>query len=244
MFANKLYWSSRLFIKLNVRMWSPFFDAFYDEGSVFIALEFMNGGSLGDVLKNAGVIPEQILVKIVMQVLKGLNYLHKSLHLVHRDIKPCNLLLNRNGEVKISDFGVSGQLEHTLSKCSSWVGTVTYMSPERIQAASHSFDSDIWALGLSLIECALGRYPYPKNIGSPHRQLDFWELTEFILKDSPPSLPPDKFSKELCLFTEACLQKLPEERPSAASLLNHAWIKNGAARKDVDLAEWLQKWII
>ncbi len=80
---------------------------------------------------------------------------------VHRDIKPSNLLLNGAGEVKISDFGVSGQLASSVSNCLSWVGTVTYMSPERIKGDSYSFDSDLWSLGLTLLECALGRFPYP-----------------------------------------------------------------------------------
>lgn len=115
-----------------------FFDAFYEEGSIFIALEYMDAGSLGNVIEKCGAIPEVILVKIAEQVwyfvqtyvqlLKGLNYLHKKVHLIHRDIKPTNLLINRHGEVKISDFGVSGQLAHTLSQCATWVGTVTYMS--------------------------------------------------------------------------------------------------------------------
>ena len=88
----------------------------------------MEASSLGDVLEKAGSIPENVLANIATQVLKGLNYLHKKLHLIHRDIKPSNLLMNKKAQVKISDFGVSGQLAHTLSQCASWVGTVTYMS--------------------------------------------------------------------------------------------------------------------
>lgn len=65
--------------------------------------------------------------------MSGLLHLHKDLHVVHRDIKPSNLLLNSRGELKISDFGVSGQLTSSVSNCLSWVGTVTYMSPERIK---------------------------------------------------------------------------------------------------------------
>jgi serine/threonine protein kinase len=84
-----------------------------------------------------------------------------TVQVVHRDIKPSNLLLNSAGEVKISDFGVSGQLASSVSNCLSWVGTVTYMSPERIKGDSYSFDSDLWSMGLTLLECALGRFPYP-----------------------------------------------------------------------------------
>lgn len=232
-----------------------FFDAFYDEGSFFIALEYMDSGSLATVLTKAKSIPENVLGKISFQVLQGLNYLHKKLHLVHRDIKPSNLLVNRNGEVKISDFGVSGQLAHTLSKCVSWVGTVTYMSPERISGSSYSFDSDIWSVGLTLIECALGRFPYDKKKGDgdddatdeqgnklfQQSNPGFWELVDFIVKEPPPVLPSDKFSKEFCSFIETCLQKTPEERPSAQSLLNHAWIKKTQS-DPVNLTVWLKQW--
>ena len=89
------------------------------------------------------------------QVLKGLAYLHKE-HIIHRDIKPSNLLINRAGELKIADFGVSGKLANSVADCASWVGTVTYMSPERIQGQRYTVDCDIWSLGLSLVECAEG----------------------------------------------------------------------------------------
>lgn len=218
-----------------------FFDAFYSEGSIFIALEYMDGGSLADILRASGSIPERILAKITTQVLKGLQYLHKSLHLIHRDIKPSNLLLNSKGEVKIADFGVSGQLAHTLSKAVTWVGTVTYMSPERISGRSYSYDSDIWSLGLTLVECALGRYPYPNNSNSiDEQQMGFWELLEFIVKAPAPSLPPDKCSPELCAFVAACLQKEPEERPTAQTLLEHPFITK-YSKDTFDMAEWVQK---
>lgn len=76
----------------------------------------------------AGRFPEPVISCITVQVLLGLNYLHKDRHLIHRDIKPSNILLSTRGEVKITDFGVSGQLATTIASCKSWVGTVTYMS--------------------------------------------------------------------------------------------------------------------
>jgi serine/threonine protein kinase len=217
-----------------------FFDAFYTEGSIFIALEYMDGGSLADLLRANGHISERILAYITAQVLRGLQYLHKSLHLIHRDIKPSNLLLNTRGQVKIADFGVSGQLAHTLSKAVTWVGTVTYMSPERISGRSYSFDSDIWSLGLALVECALGRYPYsPPNAGAPGEGVSFWELLDFIVKAPAPTLPPDRFSPEFCAFVAACLQKEPEERPTATMLLEHPFIKK-YANENFDIASWVQ----
>jgi len=216
-----------------------FYDAFFSEGSIFVALEFMDCGSLADMLRASGSIPERILARITTQVLKGLLYLHKSLHLIHRDIKPSNLLLNGKGDVKIADFGVSGQLAHTLSQAVTWVGTVTYMSPERISGRSYSYDSDVWSLGLTLVECSLGRYPYPKDSGERGEQMGFWELLDFIVKAPPPTLPPDKCSPELCAFVGACLQKEPEERPSVAKLLEHPFITK-YADDTLDMAGWVQ----
>jgi serine/threonine protein kinase len=124
----------------------------------------MDGGSLSDVTYSLKFIDEKVLKVAAKQILLGLQYLHSEKKIVHRDIKPSNLLVNRKGEVKISDFGVSGQLANSVAKCDCWVGTVTYMSPERIKGESYSFDSDIWSLGLSLLECAIGRFPYPPEV--------------------------------------------------------------------------------
>jgi len=215
------------------------YDAFYTEGSIFIALEYMDGGSLTDLLKASGKIEERVLANVTTQVLKGLVYLHKSLHLIHRDIKTSNLLLNTKGKVKIADFGVSGQLAHTLSKAVTWVGTVTYMSPERISGKSYSYDSDLWSLGLTLVECALGRYPYSADANAQTGQpVSFFELLDFVVQSPAPTLPAGTFSAEFCSFVESCLQKAPEERPSAAELLNHPFIKK-YENDNIDMAEWV-----
>lgn len=128
-------------------------------------------------------IPEPYLPELARQVLLGLAHLHDAARICHRDIKPSNLLLSSSGQLKISDFGVSSQLSNSMSKCLSWVGTVTYMSPERIQGHSYSFNTDVWSLGLLLLECAVGRYPYPpEGEAGPGQQqrLGFWELLEYI----------------------------------------------------------------
>ncbi|GAM26482.1 hypothetical protein SAMD00019534_096570 [Acytostelium subglobosum LB1] len=221
-----------------------FYDAFYSEGSIQIALEFMDGGSLTDLLQRVKVIPEPVLAKLTLNVLQGLFYLHKEVHLIHRDIKPSNILLNRKGEAKISDFGVSSQRQDTMSKAVTWVGTVVYMSPERISGKSYSYDSDIWSLGLTILECALGRYPYIRddNNGTmltvESMGLNFWTLLDFIIKEPVPFLPPDRFSVEFCSFISDCLQKEPEERPSAASLLRHPFIKK-YQNDDINLMSWI-----
>ncbi|KAH6804944.1 mitogen-activated protein kinase kinase 3 [Perilla frutescens var. frutescens] len=102
---------------------------------------------------------------MVQKLLIGLSYLHGDRHLVYRDIKPANLLVNLKGEPKIKDFGISAGLEDSMAMCAIFVGIVTYMSPERIRNENYSYPVDIWSLGLALFECATGEFPYSANEG-------------------------------------------------------------------------------
>ncbi|XP_071261258.1 dual specificity mitogen-activated protein kinase kinase 1-like [Salvelinus alpinus] len=122
-------------------------------------MEHMDGGSLDQSLKKAGKIPEQILGKVSIAVIKGLSYLREKHKIMHRDVKPSNILVNSRGEIKLCDFGVSGQLIDSMAN--SFVGTRSYMSPERLQGTHYSVQSDIWSMGLSLVEMAVGRFPIP-----------------------------------------------------------------------------------
>ena len=105
---------------------------------------------------------------------------------VHRDMKPGNILLNSRGEVKISDFGLSAELDSTKEMCATFIGTHAYMSPERLGGKPYSFASDIWSLGITLVECALGQFPYTAYTGS-----NYFVLLSQILNDPPPQLPPE-----------------------------------------------------
>ena len=98
---------------------------------------------------------------------------------IHRDIKPSNILLNKKGWVKIADFGVSKKIEATYDCMSSWVGTVTYMSPERLIGEQYIMGTDIWSLGVILIECVTGNFPFQAQ----GTDLNFWQLVEKITKD-------------------------------------------------------------
>jgi len=228
--------------------------AFYDSGAITIVMEYMDGGSLLQVLMEQGKIEEKYLAEISRQVLRGLLYLHKERRILHRDIKPSNLLLNQQGEVKITDFGVSGQLANSVSKCVSWVGTITYMSPERISGEKYGYDSDVWSLGLSLVECALGRFPYPpidnnqeaastaaasSGGGSGQMKLSFWDLLHYIVENPPPQLP-DTFSPEFRDFISKCLQKEPEKRGKLADLLEHPFITKKYG-EDINVSDLIQK---
>ena len=130
------------------------------------------------------------------------------------------------------------------------MGTVTYMSPERIGGLGYGFDSDVWSLGLSLLECALGRFPYPPSEpgkwtvgplekGADGCALGFWDLLDHIVEESPPRLGEgDAFSAEFASFIATCLVKEPGKRAAAGELLKSAWIEGvDEGAEDVALAE-------
>jgi mitogen-activated protein kinase kinase len=146
-----------------------FYGAFFQEGAVYICIEFMDGGSIDKIYGDG--IPESVLRKITYATTKGLKELKDVHNIIHRDVKPTNILISTRGQVKICDFGVSGNLVASIAKTN--IGCQSYMAPERISGGgmsqaganpgggTYSVQSDIWSLGLSIIECAMGRYPYP-----------------------------------------------------------------------------------
>lgn len=159
----------------------------------------MDGGTLAEFLKVRGRMPEFIVGKMAAYLLPALSYIHKELHVVHRDIKPSNILLNSLGIIKLSDFGVSGQLKNTIGIATTFAGTLTYMSPERIQGGGHSTNSDVWSFGLSLLECALGHFPF-LTPNEAKNDIPFFELLHRI-QNNPISLPDD-YSPEFASFVE------------------------------------------
>jgi mitogen-activated protein kinase kinase len=170
-----------------------FYGAFFQEGAVYICMEFMDGGSI-DKLYGDGV-PEGVLRKITLATTQGLKSLKDEHNIIHRDVKPTNILMNTKGQIKICDFGVSGNLVASIAKTN--IGCQSYMAPERISSGgiaqaganpgggTYSVQSDIWSLGLTVIECALGCYPYPpetyNNIFSQLSVSSFYQILE-----SPP----------------------------------------------------------
>ncbi|WOL13862.1 mitogen-activated protein kinase kinase 5-like [Canna indica] len=197
--------------------------AMYDHGGeIQILLEFMDGGSL----EGRRITSEPFLSEVAHQVLAGLAYLHRR-KIVHRDIKPSNLLIDSGGRVKIADFGVSRILAQTMDPCNSSVGTIAYMSPERINTdLNHGnydgYAGDIWSFGLSILEFYLGRFPFGENLG---KQGDWASLMCAICLGNPPEAPPTA-SREFRDFISRCLQKDPARRLPAALLLQHPFITN------------------
>lgn len=143
-----------------------FYGAFFQEGAVYICVEYMDGGSIDKLYKDG--VPENILRKVALSTVMGLKTLKDEHNIIHRDVKPTNFLVNTRGQIKICDFGVSGNLVASIAKTN--IGCQSYMAPERIAGGgahqsggggTYSVQSDVWSLGLSIIECAIGRYPYP-----------------------------------------------------------------------------------
>jgi len=147
------------------------------------------------------------------QVLAGLSYLHER-GVVHRDVKPANILLDTRGAVRVSDFGISKQLEQTFGNfAKSFVGTAAYMAPERISGQNYTSNVDIWGVGMIAYESALGEHPYQ------HAE-SYYDLVVALAEGAtPPRLPADRFSPPLCEFVSATLVPAPEGRPRSSDLL-------------------------
>lgn len=231
-----------------------FYGAFYSDGEISICMEYMDAGSLDLILKKAGKIPENILEQITSAVLRGLSYLRDKHAIMHRDVKPSNILVNSSGDIKICDFGVSGQLIDSMAN--SFVGTRSYMSPERLQGTHYSVQSDIWSLGLSLVEMAIGMYPIPPPdaltlaaIFNPHhdessqinrpRQMAIFELLDYIVNEPPPKLPSGIFTEEFKDFVDQCLKKNPDERADLKTLMEHRWIQMEWPGGDMNMSKWV-----
>ncbi|EFJ08236.1 hypothetical protein SELMODRAFT_90224 [Selaginella moellendorffii] len=213
--------------EISMRSKAPYvvqcYGVFDKGGEISLVLEYMDGGTLAHVLKRHPRIEEPYLATITQYVLKGLLYLHSN-KIVHRDIKPSNLLLNSKGEVKIADFGVSTELASTFAECNTFVGTCAYMSPERFKLhearGGFNYSADIWSLGLVLLQCALGYFPYLSH----GQEADWMTLMCNICEWEVPS-PPEGTSLEFQDLVKACLQKEPACRPNAFQLLQHPFLK-------------------
>ncbi|ORX70626.1 kinase-like protein [Linderina pennispora] len=209
-----------------------FYGAFFIESSVYYCMEYMDYGSL-DRLYPAGA-PEGVLANITLSVVKGLRFLKDQLNIIHRDVKPTNILVNKKGEVKLCDFGVSGELNQSLAR--THVGCQSYMAPERITGTGgpdgYTIQSDVWSLGLTIIETATGGYPYGTN------GFDgvFAQISAIVHGD-PPVLPSDRYSANACDFVARCLVKKQDARPTYHELLQHPWMIE-AESANVDMEDW------
>ncbi|KAJ7703039.1 kinase-like domain-containing protein [Mycena rosella] len=243
-----------------------FYGAFTIESCVYYCMEYMDAGSLDKVLgikttaQGGGWegelgegAPEDVLGRIAASMVRGLKFLKDNLQIMHRDVKPTNVLVNRKGMVKLCDFGVSGQLDNSIAKTN--IGCQTYFAPERIQGTTTGTDvqeafntytvsSDVWSLGLSIIEVAMGRYPYP-----PETYSNVFAQLQAIVHGEPPQLPEVKqmtdadplevhFSEEARDWVRCCLIKDPTRRATYGELLEHPFLVADAQR-EVDMVAWV-----
>lgn len=216
---------------------SPNLVAFYGgfvsktSSAVHVVLEFMDRGSLRDLnkrLRGEGVPPDHMSC-VSSQIMEGLNFLHAR-RVLHRDIKPENILHNKEGEVKLTDFGIAKDLDATLAMAGTFVGTTTYMSPERCLGEEYSFASDVWSVGLVIYELASGSYPF-KDANS------FPALFHYVCESPEPRLDPELYPPPLCEFAALCLTRDLAHRPDTPSLMSHpfvtkAWLPDGGGSVD------------
>lgn len=218
-----------------------FYGAYSHEGSVYIAMECMDG-SLQDFVECG--VPEPILSRITRMVLNGLWYLHKQRHMIHRDIKPSNLLYDLSGRIKITDFGVSSQLEATKANANSFVGTVTYMSPERLKGERHGTSSDVWSVGVSVVELALGKHPYHALLssGPSGSEAKFWTILQHLNSGNRSVELPAAFCPEFHDFIAKCCDKNADTRGHPHDLQSHPWILKHKLGSDAEDEQSIREW--
>ncbi|XP_031135959.1 mitogen-activated protein kinase kinase kinase kinase 4 isoform X3 [Sander lucioperca] len=216
---------------------ATYYGAFIKKGpagqdhQLWLVMEYCGAGSVTDLVKKTkgNCLKEDWIAYICREVLRGLSHLH-SHHVIHRDIKGQNVLLTENAEVKLVDFGVSAQLDKTIGRRNTFIGTPYWMAPEVIACdenpeATYDYRSDLWSLGITALEMAEGAPPLCDM--HPMRALFL------IPRNPPPKLKSKKWSKRFLSFADSCLVKNHLHRPATDTLLRHAFIRDLANERQV-----------
>nr|XP_046260757.1 mitogen-activated protein kinase kinase kinase kinase 4-like isoform X4 [Scatophagus argus] len=201
------------------------------DDQLWLVMEFCGAGSITDLVKNTkgNTLKEDWIAYISREILRGLAHLHAH-HVIHRDIKGQNVLLTENAEVKLVDFGVSAQLDRTVGRRNTFIGTPYWMAPEVIACdenpdATYDYRSDLWSCGITAIEMAEGAPPLCDM--HPMRALFL------IPRNPPPRLKSKKWSKKFFSFIESCLVKNYTQRPPTEQLLKHPFIRDQPNERQV-----------
>ncbi|SMQ45385.1 unnamed protein product [Zymoseptoria tritici ST99CH_3D7] len=219
-----------------------FYGAFMNEANdVTMCMEYMDVGSLDSISRNFGPVRVDVLGKIAEAILGGLKYLYHAHRIMHRDIKPSNVLVNSKGQIKLCDFGVSSELENSVAD--TFVGTGTYMAPERIQGSPYTVKSDVWSVGLTLMEMAIGKFPFgvesedsDDDTSGPQGILDL--LQQIVLEPAPKLPKSDAFPLILEEVIAKCMMKDPDKRPTPQELYDNDAFLQAAKRTPVNLEQW------
>uniref|UniRef100_H2ZZT2 non-specific serine/threonine protein kinase n=1 Tax=Latimeria chalumnae TaxID=7897 RepID=H2ZZT2_LATCH len=195
-----------------------YYGSYFKNRDLWIVMEYCGAGSVSDIIRLRNkTLTEEEIATIVKSTLKGLEYLH-FMRKIHRDIKAGNILLNTEGQAKLADFGVAGQLTDTMAKRNTVIGTPFWMAPEVIQEIGYNCVADIWSLGITAIEMAEGKPPYADI--HPMRAIFM------IPTNLPPTFrKPELWSDKFIDFVKQCLIKNPEQRGTATQLLQHPFVK-------------------
>lgn len=252
---------------------SPFclktYGAIYRNNRINCFMEFMDMGSLDVLLYKTNRVPERVLSRITRHVVRGLDYLYEQCGISHRDVKPSNILINMNGNIKLCDFGISSAPEEIRSTGiqQQFFGTPAYMSPERLKnmPISHRIEEqqgDIWSLGITVLQLAIGDYPLPMPSEEEFRILHEYDIHGILPRypgratqndfsipiialmayfdEVSPNLPGRYFTTATRDFIRICLQKLPENRKTYPELNNHTFLYMDTFDKnDNEFYRWL-----
>ncbi|XP_071628481.1 serine/threonine-protein kinase mig-15 isoform X11 [Temnothorax longispinosus] len=221
----------------NHRNIATYYGAFVKKSSpgkddqLWLVMEYCGAGSVTDLVKSTKgqSLKEEWIAYISREILRGLSYLHSN-KVIHRDIKGQNVLLTDNAEVKLVDFGVSAQLDRTIGRRNTFIGTPYWMAPEVIACdenpdATYDNRSDLWSLGITALEMAESQPPLCDL--HPMRALFL------IPRNPPPRLKSKKWAKKFHGFIETVLVKDYHQRPYTEQLLKHPFIRDQPTERQV-----------
>eukprot|EP00038_Savillea_parva_P023167 m.39882 g.39882 ORF g.39882 m.39882 type:complete len:397 (-) comp5879_c0_seq2:99-1289(-) len=230
-----------------------------ESNEVQIFMEEMDAGSLDNLLPRVGRMTEPMIARVCLKVSEGLHYLWTEHRAIHRDIKPGNILVNTHGEIKLCDFGTSRILDAPGQNGVTFIGTMNYMSPERLEGNRHAITGDVFSLGLMLMELASGypripmdrdKYPHPelaemRKKSTPgfkirpkyeHKRIAPFDVMKEISQQEItfPAVAEGGFTRGFVDLTIRMLTKKPEERVPLADIVGNPWCKSGASQEEFE----------
>ncbi|KAK7473780.1 hypothetical protein BaRGS_00034948 [Batillaria attramentaria] len=206
-----------------------FLDCYVKDTELWVVMEYLDGGPLSDIVLNF-VMKEDLIALVSKECLKAIDYLHGQ-RIIHRDIKSDNVLLGKDGTVKLIDFGFCAQLKDDKAKKNTVLGTLYWMAPEVVSRKSYGKKIDIWSFGIMVIEMLEGQPPYYGEVANERPYRVYYKIST---KGKPDIKDEDKLSKELRKFLDRCLVVNPKERASASDLLKHEFLNKAAPKGSLE----------